>query len=115
MDRSLDFTFDPTAFSTLPDMVKDLHSHGQRYVMMLDPGISSVQPEGGYWPYDEGLRRGVFINHTDGSTLIGKVGRHTHTDGNTLTRKVGTSKGSVHVLSVWYLLTPEMDQQLEIS
>ena len=35
MDRSLDFTFDPTAFSTLPDMVKDLHSHGQRYVMML--------------------------------------------------------------------------------
>ncbi|XP_036804631.1 lysosomal alpha-glucosidase [Oncorhynchus mykiss] len=73
MDRSLDFTFDPTAFSTLPDMVKDLHSHGQRYVMMLDPGISSVQPEGGYWPYDEGLRRGVFINHTDGSTLIGKV------------------------------------------
>uniref|UniRef100_A0AAZ3QT78 P-type domain-containing protein n=1 Tax=Oncorhynchus tshawytscha TaxID=74940 RepID=A0AAZ3QT78_ONCTS len=73
MDRSLDFTFDPTAFSTLPDMVKDLHSHGQRYVMILDPGISSVQPEGGYWPYDEGLRRGVFINHTDGSTLIGKV------------------------------------------
>uniref|UniRef100_A0A674D8I7 Alpha glucosidase 2 n=1 Tax=Salmo trutta TaxID=8032 RepID=A0A674D8I7_SALTR len=73
MDRSLDFTFDPAAFSTLPDMVKDLHSHGQRYVMMLDPGISSVQPEGGYWPYDEGLRRGVFINHTDGSTLIGKV------------------------------------------
>uniref|UniRef100_A0A8C7JFA3 MICAL-like protein 2 n=1 Tax=Oncorhynchus kisutch TaxID=8019 RepID=A0A8C7JFA3_ONCKI len=65
MDRSLDFTFDPTAFSTLPGMVKDLHSHGQRYVMMLDPGISS-------------LRRGVFINHTDGSTLIGKVGRHTH-------------------------------------
>lgn len=35
MDRSLDFTFDPAVFSTLPDMVKDLHIHGQRYVMML--------------------------------------------------------------------------------
>ncbi|KAL1005157.1 hypothetical protein UPYG_G00055320 [Umbra pygmaea] len=73
MDRSLDFTFEPANFSTLPDMVKDLHSHGQRYVMILDPGISSVQPEGQYWPYDEGLKKGVFIKHSDGNTLIGKV------------------------------------------
>lgn len=35
MDRSLDFTFDPQQFATLPDMMKDLHSHGQRYVMIL--------------------------------------------------------------------------------
>ncbi|XP_010901697.3 lysosomal alpha-glucosidase isoform X2 [Esox lucius] len=73
MDHALDFTFDPANFSTLPDMVKDLHNHGQRYVMILDPGISSVQQEGRYWPYDEGLKRGVFINHSDGKTLIGKV------------------------------------------
>lgn len=73
MERFMDFTLDPAAFSTLPDMVKDLHAHQQRYVMILDPGISSTQAEGSYWPYDEGLRRGVFINDSDGNTLIGKV------------------------------------------
>ncbi|KAM4603471.1 lysosomal alpha-glucosidase isoform 2-T3 [Polymixia lowei] len=71
MEQFMDFTFDPTSFSTLPDLVKDLHTHDQRYVMILDPGISSTQAE--YWPYDEGLRRGVFINDSDGNTLIGKV------------------------------------------
>ena len=35
MERFLDFTFDPASFATLPDMVKDLHAHGQRYVMIL--------------------------------------------------------------------------------
>ncbi|XP_069036870.1 lysosomal alpha-glucosidase [Lepisosteus oculatus] len=73
MNGSRDFTFDPERFSTLPEMVKDLHKKGQRYVMILDPGISSTQPPESYWPYDEGLRRGVFINDSDGNTLIGKV------------------------------------------
>uniref|UniRef100_A0A8C2WRZ2 Alpha glucosidase 2 n=1 Tax=Cyclopterus lumpus TaxID=8103 RepID=A0A8C2WRZ2_CYCLU len=73
MDRFLDFTLDPTKFATLPDLVKDLHAHDQRYVMILDPGISSVQPEGAYWPYDEGLRRDVFIKDAEGKPLIGKV------------------------------------------
>lgn len=73
MDQFLDFTFDSTKFGTLPDMVKDLHAHDQRYVMILDPGISSTQPEGSYWPYDEGLKRNIFIKDVDGKTLIGKV------------------------------------------
>ncbi|KAJ8284121.1 hypothetical protein COCON_G00029710 [Conger conger] len=73
MDRSLDFTFDPQQFATLPDMMKDLHSHGQRYVMILDPGISSAQEPGTYWPFDEGIKRGIFINDSTGETLIGKV------------------------------------------
>ncbi|KAK5898994.1 hypothetical protein CesoFtcFv8_008516 [Champsocephalus esox] len=73
MDQFLDFTFDSKKFGTLPDMVKDLHVHDQRYVMILDPGISSSQPEGSYWPYDEGLKRDVFIKDAEGKTLIGKV------------------------------------------
>lgn len=73
MEQFLDFTFDQTNFATLPDLVKDLHAHDQRYVMILDPGISSTQPEGSYWPYDEGLRRDVFIKDAEGKTLIGKV------------------------------------------
>ncbi|XP_030207537.1 lysosomal alpha-glucosidase isoform X2 [Gadus morhua] len=73
MQRFMDFTYDPSRFSTLPELVKDLHFHGQRYVMILDPGISSTEPAGSYSPYDEGLKRGVFINDSDGNTLIGKV------------------------------------------
>uniref|UniRef100_A0A8D3BUX7 Alpha glucosidase 2 n=1 Tax=Scophthalmus maximus TaxID=52904 RepID=A0A8D3BUX7_SCOMX len=72
MDQFLDFTLDPAKFATLPDLVKDLHAHDQRYVMILDPGISSVQPEGSYWPFDEGLKRDVFIKDAEGKTLIGK-------------------------------------------
>ncbi|XP_033822544.1 lysosomal alpha-glucosidase [Periophthalmus magnuspinnatus] len=73
MESFLDFTYDSVNFDTLPDMVKDLHAHDQRYVLILDPGISSTQPPGEYWPYDEGLKRGVFIRDADGKTLIGKV------------------------------------------
>ncbi|XP_078273960.1 lysosomal alpha-glucosidase isoform X2 [Rhinoraja longicauda] len=68
-----DFTFDPKNFASLPQLVADLHSHGQRYVMILDPGISSSQPPGSYWPYDNGLKQEVFITNTSGSPLIGKV------------------------------------------
>ncbi|KAI4903325.1 hypothetical protein NFI96_015943 [Prochilodus magdalenae] len=73
MDRALDFTFEPEKFSTLPDLVKDLHMHNQRYVMILDPGISSTQPAGSYLPYEDGIKQGIFINSSSGDTLIGKV------------------------------------------
>lgn len=35
MEHFLDFTFDSAKFATLPDLVKDLHAHDQRYVMIL--------------------------------------------------------------------------------
>lgn len=40
---------------------------------MQDPGISNIQPEGSYWPYEEGLRRDIFIKDAEGNILIGKV------------------------------------------
>ncbi|XP_070840184.1 lysosomal alpha-glucosidase isoform X1 [Chaetodon trifascialis] len=73
MNQSMDFTFDSRTFGTLPEMVADLHSHDQRYVMILDPGIVSTQPRGSYWPYDEGLKRDIFIKDAEGKTLIGRV------------------------------------------
>ncbi|XP_053132268.1 lysosomal alpha-glucosidase-like [Hemicordylus capensis] len=73
MDGYRDFTMDSQKFATLPQLVEDLHKHGQYYVMILDPGISSTHPPGSYWPYDEGLKRGIFINTTQGKTLIGQV------------------------------------------
>lgn len=51
---------------------------------MQDPGISSTQPRGSYWPYDEGLRRDIFIKDADGEILIGKA--------RLLTLTVSTSK-----------------------
>ncbi|XP_029433338.1 lysosomal alpha-glucosidase-like isoform X2 [Rhinatrema bivittatum] len=68
-----DFTFDPERFGTLPQMVEDLHGHGQHYVPIVDPGISSTQPPGSYWPYDEGLKRGIFVNTSRGAPLVGEV------------------------------------------
>ncbi|XP_028843315.1 lysosomal alpha-glucosidase isoform X2 [Denticeps clupeoides] len=72
-DQRRVFTFDPVRFSDLPDMVKGFHASGLRYVLILDPGISSSSPAGTYRPYDEGLRQGVFIQNSTGQTLIGKV------------------------------------------
>lgn len=51
---------------------------------MQDPGISSTQREGSYWPYDEGLRRDIFIKDADGEILIGKA--------RLLTLRVSTNK-----------------------
>lgn len=43
MDRYLDFTVD-AKFSALPDMVKDLHAHDQRYVIIVVPGGFGLFP-----------------------------------------------------------------------
>lgn len=38
-----------------------------------DPGISSTQAEGSYWPYEDGMKRDVFIKDSEGNVIIGKV------------------------------------------
>ncbi|XP_031425272.1 lysosomal alpha-glucosidase isoform X2 [Clupea harengus] len=72
-DKRRVFTFDPVHFGDLPEMVEEFHQEGLRYILILDPGISSSSQPGSYWPYDEGLRREVFIKNSTGHTLIGKV------------------------------------------
>ena len=47
---------------------------GHLLVLPQDPAISSSSPPGSYRPYDEGLRRKVFITNETGQPLIGKVG-----------------------------------------
>ncbi|XP_077974484.1 lysosomal alpha-glucosidase-like [Styela clava] len=61
MDRQLDFTYNSTTFSTLPSLVKNLHSHRQHYVMIVDPGISSDQPKGSYSPFDDAVASHVLV------------------------------------------------------
>ncbi|KAM9207793.1 lysosomal alpha-glucosidase-like [Leptosomus discolor] len=72
-DAKRDFTFNKKTFKDYPEMVQDFHRHGPRYIMIVDPGISSSGPPGTYKPYDEGLKRGVFIRNATGQPLIGKV------------------------------------------
>ncbi|XP_028570719.2 lysosomal alpha-glucosidase isoform X1 [Podarcis muralis] len=72
-DARRDFTFNKDGFGDMPDMVNDFHRDGRRYVMIVDAGISSSSPAGSYKPYDEGLKRGVFILNTTGQPLIGEV------------------------------------------
>ncbi|XP_049714936.1 lysosomal alpha-glucosidase isoform X1 [Elephas maximus indicus] len=73
MDARRDFTFNKHGFEDFPAMVQELHQGGRHYVMIVDPAISSSGPAGSYRPYDEGLRRGVFITNDTGQPLIGKV------------------------------------------
>ncbi|NXG52181.1 LYAG glucosidase, partial [Psilopogon haemacephalus] len=72
-DAKRDFTFNKKTFKDYPEMVQDFHRRGLRYIMIVDPGISSSGPPGTYKPYDEGLKRGVFIRNSTGQPLIGKV------------------------------------------
>ncbi|KAH0629374.1 hypothetical protein JD844_011408 [Phrynosoma platyrhinos] len=72
-DAKRDFTFNKDGFWDMPEMVNDFHREGRRYVMIVDAGISSSSPAGSYKPFDEGLKRGVFILNATGQPLIGKV------------------------------------------
>ncbi|KAF3846403.1 hypothetical protein F7725_003481 [Dissostichus mawsoni] len=66
------FTFDPWRFGDLPQMVDEFHKSGMKYILILDPGISSSSPPGTYPPFDDGLKRDVFIKNSTGQILIGK-------------------------------------------
>uniref|UniRef100_A0A8C2FUK2 Lysosomal alpha-glucosidase n=1 Tax=Cyprinus carpio TaxID=7962 RepID=A0A8C2FUK2_CYPCA len=72
-DQRRVFTFDLQRFGDLPRMVEEFHQLGMKYVLILDPGISSASPPGSYKPFDDGLKRGVFIKNSTGQILIGKV------------------------------------------
>eukprot|EP01136_Pigoraptor_vietnamica_P014105 Opistho-1_new@55911 len=72
MDAYKDFTFDPTNFpvSRMSPFVQQLHSNGQQYVVIVDPGIKN---EAGYPAYDDGLKQDVFIRDKAGNPFVGKV------------------------------------------
>ncbi|XP_071095912.1 lysosomal alpha-glucosidase-like [Haliotis cracherodii] len=74
MVKEMDWTYDQTVYGQLPDLVKDIHSHGEKYVMILDPGISNTQPKGQYAPYDDGIADDIFVKTADGSApIVGEV------------------------------------------
>ncbi|CAG11433.1 unnamed protein product, partial [Tetraodon nigroviridis] len=96
-DKRRVFTFDPRRFGDLPGMVEEFHRKGLKYILILvghlhqlrpaslglclswssgwqqDPGISTTSPPGTYPPFEDGLKRDVFIKNSTGNILIGKV------------------------------------------
>lgn len=74
MSNHLDFEYDPDSFKGLPEFVDHLHQdYHQRYIMIIDPGISNTQGPGNYPAYDEALAQGLFVNNSDGSIYEGTV------------------------------------------
>jgi hypothetical protein len=55
---------------SLQEFVEKLHNESRRFVPILDPGIP---PLSGYAPYEDGLKRGVFISDVTGQPYIGEV------------------------------------------
>lgn len=74
MASFLDFTYDEKYFHGLPKLIRELQANGMHYVNIMDPGISSTQPNGTYLPYVEGIKRNLFITKFNSTELmIGKV------------------------------------------
>jgi alpha-glucosidase (family GH31 glycosyl hydrolase) len=51
--------------------VSSLHSSGQQYVVIIDPGIKV--DSSGYSPYTDGINMNIFIKDHEGKVLTGKV------------------------------------------
>ncbi|KAJ4295473.1 hypothetical protein N0V90_007485 [Kalmusia sp. IMI 367209] len=70
MDGRQDFTTDPQRFDIgkMRELVSTLHSRGQRYVLILDPGVHAKE---GYAPYEKGHEMSVFHKNADGSDYFG--------------------------------------------
>ncbi|KAI3341136.1 glycosyl hydrolases family 31-domain-containing protein [Ustulina deusta] len=71
MDNRQDFTLDPQNYplDKMRELVDDLHRRGQKYIMMLDPG---VRKSDGYATYSRGVEADTFIKADDGSLYRGE-------------------------------------------
>ncbi|XP_021568327.1 putative maltase-glucoamylase-like protein FLJ16351 [Carlito syrichta] len=65
MDGKKDFTVDKS-YSDLLNFTKELHNNGQKYVIIMNPGIL---PDSSYEPYKSGSEKGVWILENNGSAV----------------------------------------------
>ena len=70
MDNYKVFTWNPTNFTNVKEMMVDLKKSGFDVVTIIDPGIKI---ENGYKAYEEGLKNDYFAKYPDGRTYVGHV------------------------------------------
>ena len=73
MDRSLDFTVSQDRFGGLSDYVQQLKQDGVKFVTILDPCISTGEPNCTYRPFDLGQEMDVWVKTPSGTPLTGQV------------------------------------------
>ncbi|XP_015492493.1 sucrase-isomaltase, intestinal [Parus major] len=76
MDKRKDFTYDKVKFKDLPEFASYLHGYDLKYIIILDPAISTQNLSDGspYESYRRGTARKVWVNESDGITpLLGEV------------------------------------------
>ncbi|KAI6063234.1 Maltase-glucoamylase, intestinal-like protein [Aix galericulata] len=76
MENRKDFTYDKVLFTDLPTFASYLHGFGKKYIIILDPAISTEKLSDGseYGSYNRGQSKQVWVNESDGITpLIGEV------------------------------------------
>ncbi|OPJ74286.1 hypothetical protein AV530_004145 [Patagioenas fasciata monilis] len=76
MEARKDFTYDKVNYKDLPSFQSFLHDYGQKYILILDPAISTEALADGspYMAYERGQNRNIWINESDGVTpLVGEV------------------------------------------
>lgn len=72
MDRYMDFTVNPDTYPPVAfrKFVDTLHANGQKFMMIVDPGIKIDDT---YSPYVRGLDLDVFVRKEDGDLYLGQV------------------------------------------
>ncbi|NOT73319.1 MAG: glycoside hydrolase family 31 protein [Cyclobacteriaceae bacterium] len=70
MDKYKIFTWDEKNFSNPQELINTLKDQNFDVVLMCDPGIKS---EKGYEPYEDGLKKDVFVKYPDGENYSGQV------------------------------------------
>ncbi|XP_062957072.1 probable maltase-glucoamylase 2 [Cynocephalus volans] len=63
MDGKKDFTLDNGAYSGLSNFAKELHNNGQKYIIIVNPGILQ---DSDYQPYNNGSTKRVWILGSNG-------------------------------------------------
>ncbi|XP_068943098.1 probable maltase-glucoamylase 2 [Petaurus breviceps papuanus] len=69
MEEKKDFTYDKENFNGLDQFAEELHRNGQRYVIILNPGISKNV---NYGPYERGSRKKIWVSGATGP-VVGEV------------------------------------------
>ncbi|KAI0738055.1 alpha-glucosidase [Daedaleopsis nitida] len=69
MYRRLVFTLDPDYFplNRMREIIDYLHSHGQRYILMVDPAVGYLS-NSDYGPYNRGAEADIWLKAANGSS-----------------------------------------------